>query len=222
MLRNRIIRAAIPKGSPIGFVDATDGTGAYGSTGTITVSSTDFMLVFSHGKIADPLSYYSYGGTSSGSVDTDFIYQQDTVGDSGNDYLNIASTLTVSSSGTLNMTENGGRAAGYGIIALDGGDNVSHSVGQSGSISVSSVTTDDVIVIYETTQTLGSTAYTPATPSGYTSAFNHSYQVGRGGGTQNWACRVSYKTGQSGTVSHTIPSGSWDYIGSAIIRVYNS
>ena len=65
MLRNRMIRAAIPKGSPISFVDATQGTGAFGSTGTITVSTDDFALLFSHGKIADELSFYSYGGTSS-------------------------------------------------------------------------------------------------------------------------------------------------------------
>ena len=117
------------------------------------------------------------------------------------------------------MTEGGGRDAGYGILAVDGGTNTSVSVGISGSISVSSVTTDDVIVIYETTQSLGSAAV-PSTPSGYTSAFSHSFTVGKGGGTRYWACRVSYKTGASGTVAHTVTT-SGDYNGGAIIRIYN-
>lgn len=221
MLRSKMIRAAIPKGNPISFVDATGGAGAYGSTGTITISSTDFMVLFSQGKIADDFTIgaYTFGGTSSVNTPSEFISQGESVGDSGNDYLNIAATMTASSGGTLNMTEGGGRDAGYGIVALDGGDSVSYSFGGS----VSNVTTDDVIVIYETTQTLGTaTGVLPATPSGYTSAFSHTWTVGKGGGSQGWGSRVSYKTGQSGTVSHSAPTGSWDYIGSAIIRIYNA
>ena len=219
MLRNRMIRAAIPKSSPISFVDATQGTGGFGSTGTITVSTDDFALLFSHGKIADELSFYSYGGTSSLGSLTGVIAQGATTGESGNDYLNIASSAQVSSGGTLNMTEQGGRDAGYGILAVDGGANTSVDVATSGSISVSSVTTDDVIVIYETTQSFGGAAV-PSTPSGYTSAFSQSFTVGKGGGTRYWACRVSYKTGASGTVAHTVTTAG-DYNGGAIIRIYN-
>ena len=220
MLRNRMIRAAIPKGNPISFVDATQGTGGFGSTGTITVSTNDFVLLFSHGKIADDLSIYSYGGTSSLGSLTGVISRGSTLGASGNDYLNIASSASVSSGGTLNMTEGGGRDAGYGILAVDGGTNTSVSVGISGSISVSSVTTDDVIVIYETTQSLGSAAV-PSTPSGYTSAFSHSFTVGKGGSAQGWASRVSYKTGASGTVAHTVTTAG-ENNGGAIIRIYSS
>lgn len=220
MLRNRMIRAAIPKGSPISFVDATQGTGGGGSTGTITVSTDDLILAFSHGKVADEISFYSFGGTCTLDTESTIYEQGATTGESGNDYLNVVSSFPVFSGGTLNMTESTGRDAGYGILAVDGGTNTSSNIGTSGSISVSSVTTDDVVVIYETTQSFF-TANVPSTPSGFTSAFSHSFTVGKGGGTRGWACRVSYKTGASGTVSHTIPSGSWDYIGSAIIRIYN-
>jgi len=222
MLRNKMIRAAIPKGSPISFVDATQGTGAYGSTGTITVSTDDLILAFSHGKIADEIDFYSYGGTCTLGSESSIYIQGSTTGDGGNDYLNIVSRFPVSSGGTLNMTESGGRSAGYGILAVDGGTNTSSNIGTTGSISVSSVTTDDVVVIYETTQVLDyATGTIPSTPSGFTSAFSHNFTVGAGRNKQGWGCRVSYKTGASGTVSHTIPSGFWDYIGSAIIRIYN-
>ena len=221
MLRNKMIRAAIPKGSPISFVDATQGTGGGGSTGTITVSTDDFVLLFSHGKIAEDPSIYSYGGTSSLGSLTNIIAQGATTGSSGNDYLNIASSAPVSSGGTLNMTESGGREAGYGILAVDGGANTSVDAATSGSISVSSVTTDDVVVIYETTQTLSTgTGSIPSTPSGFTSAFSQSFTTGKGGGTQGWACRVSYKTGASGTVAHTVTTAG-DFNGGAIIRIYN-
>ena len=219
MLRNKMIRAAIPKGSPISFVDATQGTGGGGSTGTITVSTDDFVLLFSQGKIAEDPSIYSYGGTSSLGLLTSIIGQGATTGASGNDYLNIASSAPVSSGGTLNMTESGGREAGYGILAVDGGANTSVDAATSGSISVSSVTTDDVIVIYETTQG-PAPGVVPSTPSGYTSAFSQSFTVGKGGGAEGWGCRVSYKTGASGTVAHTVTTAG-SYNGGAIIRIYN-
>jgi len=224
MLRNRMIRAAIPKGSPISFVDATGQVVDISSTtGTITVSTDDSIVAFSHGKIADEISFYSFGGTSTLGSFNNFALQGTTTGDSGNDYLNIASFVPISSGGTLNMTENGGRDAGFGLIAFDGGDSISFSAGTSGSISVTDVTTDDAIIIYETTQQFGvSTGTLPGTPSGYTSAFSHQWQVGQGGAKQGWSTRVSYQTGLSGTVSLTIPSGSWDYIGSLIIRVYSA
>jgi len=220
MLRNKMIRAAIPKGNPISFVDATEGTGARGSTGTITVSTDDFALLFSHGRIADTIDEYSFGGTSTLGSTTTIVSQQTTTGANGNEYLNIASSAPVSSGGTLNMTEAGDRGAGYGIIVFDGGTNTSHDVATSGSISVSSVTTDDVVVIYETTQTIGGSAVIPSTPSGFTSAFSHSYTAGKGGGASGWGSRVSYKTGASGTVSHTVTT-SGNFNGGVIIRVYN-
>lgn len=224
MLRNRMIRAAIPKGSPIGFVDATGQVvDSSSTTGTITVSTDDLIVAFSHGKIADEISQYSFGGTSTVGTLNNFAPQQTTTGNSGNDYLNIASSAPISSGGTLNMTENNFRDAGFGLIAFDGGNSISFDVGTSGSISVSGVTADDAIIIYETTQQLSTSVGTlPSTPSGYTSAFSHQWQVGQGGSKQGWSTRVSYQTGLSGTVSHTIPSGSWDYIGSLIIRVYSS
>jgi hypothetical protein len=223
MLRNRMIRAAIPKGSPISFVDATGQVvDVAGTTGTITVSTGDFIVAFSHGKIADEISFYSFGGTSTVGTLNNFATQGTTIGDGGNDYLNIASSAPISSGGTLNMSESGGRDAGFGLIAFDGGDSISYSAGTSGSISVSGVTANDAIIIYETTQQLSTSVGTlPGTPSGYTSAFSHQWQVGQGGSKQGWSTRVSYQTGLSGTVSHTIPSGAWDYIGSLIIRVYS-
>lgn len=221
MLRNKMIRAAIPKGNPISFVDATEGTGGFGSTGTITVSTDDFALLFSHGRVADTIDTYSFGGTSTLGSTTTIVPQGTIRGESGNDYLNIASSALVSSGGTLNMTEEGDRDAGYGIIVFDGGTNTSHDAATQDDISVSGVTTDDVVVIYETTQRVGSgVSIIPSTPSGFTSAFSHSFDVGKGGGARSWGCRVSYKTGASGTVSHEVTeSGDWN--GGVIIRVYN-
>ena len=224
MLRSKMIRAAIPKGAPISFVDATSGTGGYGSTGTITVSTDDFVLGFSSGRFPADVSSQTLGGTSSKSSVTDdtTAFGGATAGHQSNEYLDIFGHFTITSGGTLNLTDTGGdSSAAYGLLAADGGDSLSFQNAGSGSISVSSVTTDDLVVIFEIAESFGS-APTLNAPSGYTSAMTYTYTAGKGGGTTGARVRVSYQTGQSGTVSHTVTTAGSAANAAAIIRIYNA
>ena len=219
-----MILAAIPKGVPIGFVDATSGTGGFGSTGTITVSTGDFVLGFSSGRFPADVSNQTLGGTSSTSSVTDdtSAFGGANPGALSNEYLDIFGHFTITSGGTLNLTDTGGdSSAAYGLLAADGGDSLSFQNAGSGSISVSSVTTDDLVVIFEIAESFGS-APTLNAPSGYTSAMTYTYTAGKGGGTVGARIRVSYQTGQSGTVSHTVTTAGDAANAAAIIRIYNA
>lgn len=225
MLRSKMIRAAIPKGVPINFVDATSGTGGFGSTGTITVSTGDFVLGFSSGRFPAAVSSQTLGGTSSTSSVTDDTSAPSggaTSGYQSNEYLDVFGHFTITSGGTLNLTDTGGdSSAAYGLLAADGGDSLSFQNAGSGSISVSSVTTDDLVVIFEIAESFGS-APTLNAPSGYTSAMTYTYTAGKGGGATGARVRVSYQTGQSGTVSHTVTTAGDAANAAAIIRIYNA
>lgn len=222
MLRSKMIRAAIPKGVPINFVDSVIATGSLSTSGNITVSTDDFVIAFKSGQFASFLSNDTYGGTSSiSSITDDITSSNGTAGAQTAYYLDLLSHFTVTSGGTLNITDNdGGQNAGFGLLAVDGGDSLSFNQGTS-SISVSSVTANDIVVIFEIAEDVSS-GVIPSTPSGYTSAGTYNIVAGKGGGSTYIGARVSYKTGQSGTVSHTVTTAGGIFNTGVIIRIYNA
>lgn len=225
MLRNRILRA-FPKGNPIGFVDATSTNTIGGPTSNVTVSTDDFVVAFDSGVFNSEISQHTFGGTSTTGTITDHIDSNTgTTNSKNNGGLDMFGSTAISSGGTLNLSSSGGEnAVVMGFLVADGGDSVSFTQGNSGSISVSSVTSDDLIVIYECAESSGSTPPTLGTPSGYTSAFTNSWAITAGSPNKHHAAsvRVSYKTGQTGTVSHTVTTAGSANNTAIIIRIYTA
>lgn len=226
MLRNKMIRAAIPKTSPIGFVDATSTNSIGGPTPNVTVSADDFVVAFDSGVFNTDISQHTFGGTSTTGTITDHITSTNgTANSKNNGTLDMFGSTAISGGGTLNLSSSGGEdAVVMGFLVADGGDSVSFTQGTSGSISVSSVTSDDLVVIYECAESSGITPPTLGTPSGYTSAFANEWVQSAGSPNKRHCAsiRVSYKTGQTGTVAHTVTTAGSAVNTAIIIRIYTA
>lgn len=195
--------------------------GSYPYTSALSVLTTDYLVGWYNGKQTQSFSQGYTGGTATTAGWNDITSYQEVIGDSGNDYLVVLGYNTVSSAGTHSI-ESYVQYAGLGYIAVSDADSYSYSTATgSGTASVSNCTSNDLIVIVHTVQTLGQSYYYPSTPSGYTQLVQQDWPSGQGGATQYWTTTVYYKEGGSGTESYSgTSSGSYD--GKAILRIYAS
>lgn len=210
-----------PPNVPIEFVGAVSGSGDSFTTSALSVSVGNVVIVYSSGKNGD-LTALSIGGTASLSA---LQYLSFDTGSGGNDFLYEAQVYTVSSAGTVILSDVSGGDVMGAAIALSGGDSIAidrDGIGSSqtvdGSVSLSGLTTDDALVYIETHQ---DTSVYPTLPSGFTNTTGDElWTVGSGGAARDWSSRSGYLESPSASVSHTIADTATGPQGAALVRVY--
>ena len=224
LVRNHFLRAATPKGTPIEFVGAVSASGAYYSSSALSVSTDDLVVIYTSGKNGD-FNSLTIGGTASLSLPIQSFVED--IGLSGNDYLYYLEVYTVTSGGTVTLTESSGQDVMGAAIAFNGGDSVSYDQDGissletvDGGVSLSGIGSNDALLYIESHQ---DTSVYPTLPSGFTNTGGDElWQVGKGGAARDWSSRSGYLESPSASVSHTIANTGNDPQGAILLRIYTA
>lgn len=242
-MRNHFLRAAAgPK--PIKFIDAVANSAEYFVTSELSVSTGDFVFIFSSGTQADSnqltansTATISRATTTNTSNNGTYFIQ----GVGGNDDLIDSTTgssfdhgfWSITSSGVLRFEDTGDRDVAGFMVALEGintsnfGVDVQSSrltLGSSNAtLSFTGIGEEDLLLYIETIQD-GPTENT--LPSGFTHAigsFGEDWTQGAGGASEKWSVRIAYLENPGSTFSHTVtaPDTLDRYKGTLILRIYN-
>lgn len=180
---------------------------------SLSVAQDDYVICFCAGRDVVGASFSSYDYYQPAALSGDNQLQ----GFTSNQAVNETENIIMNAATTLTCTNNGSASGGAiaGVVIQNGYDTTDVTASGGSTASISNVSPDDVVLIWENRQ---NSTTVPSTPTGFTSVGSGTYASGKGGTIYQSTYRLSYKDNASGTVSHTSDSSAYGGVHMVVIK----